>query len=139
MTVHEKLAAFTRQLRALIKRERQEQLRRKFPPSIDYKLAEWVADAIEDRLNDKQTSLDRAFGLTAGPGHPKRLARHRKIAQIILSLRLAGTKWADVKRKLEDDHNYHVADERTLRRIYDDFFIDVASAEIQRELKLGGH
>jgi hypothetical protein len=144
-----KLAEFARQLRALVEREREEwRATRKNPtplisetavimpaptPSIDHGLAELVACAIEDRLEDNEKDLDRLLGLKSGPGHPVREERYRKIALRIHTLKSEDVTWPDIKEMLAAEGTFS-GDERTLRRIYEDFFAELVGEEIDQRL-----
>lgn len=119
----EKLADFARRLRKL-----------SFPTSpIPVDLTRFVAGAIESYLCGQYPSLDAAFGLTPKKGRPRKLQEHEAIARDIFLMRLANKPWKDITDAMVAKGS-KITDERTLRRIDEEFFIKLGSEEIARRL-----
>lgn len=119
----EKLADFARRLRKL-----------SFPTSpIPIDLARFVAGAIESYLCGQHPSLDAAFGLTPKKGAPRTLQEHEAIARDIFLMRLANKSWKDICHAMAAK-GCKITDERTLRRIDEEFSIKLGSEEVARRL-----
>jgi hypothetical protein len=122
-----KIVEFTEQLRRL-----------KFPASpISIELADYVASAFESYLDGKTKTLEAAFGLNAGKG-TKGYSRefNRKRAERIISLHEAGKTWEQVCNELGGKDGIP-KDEREIRRLCDEFLVEVLAERITLEDLLG--
>jgi hypothetical protein len=120
LEAREKLKEFASQLKRL-----------SFPSSpISIELAKFVEVALENYLDKKAKSLDAAFGL-----NPKRGTKgyrrdfNRKRAEQIMRLRLDGKSWMDIANNLGGKDGIP-KDEREIRRIADEFMIEIMAEEI---------
>jgi len=103
------------------------------PITGEIELAEFAAKAFERYLTGEVKTLDAAFRLKRGRGAPKtKTTEHEEIARLIFQMRLSNKSWKKIADELYD--SVDVSDERTLRRIYDDCFVKVASEEMVRRL-----
>lgn len=111
-----------------------EQLRKlSFPSSpISIALATFVADALDRYLSGDSESLDAAFGLTPRQGRPRDLEKHDAIAREIHAMKLEGKSWRDIADEL---NQCGVSDERTLRRIDNEFKVGLMAEDVWRQLK----
>lgn len=100
--------------------------------NIDLQWAKNAAHAIENYLQGKSPSLDAAFGLTNKSGRPPDTNKHKVIAKKIFDMRMNNKSWNEIYDSLSDD-NCTVTDPRSLQRIYNNFFIQIASEYIQIE------
>jgi len=113
-----------------------EELRKlEFPTSpISLKLVQYVSDGIDNYLNGNSNSLDTALGLTRKPGRPtESVEEHKRLASRVLRLKLDGSSWPDIFEALSSE-NFSITDERTIRRIYERYFVELAAEEICRRL-----
>ncbi|WP_031437029.1 hypothetical protein [Methylobacter tundripaludum] len=119
----EKLETFASELRKL-----------SFPTSpISIELTDFVATALEGYLENKTDSLDDAFGLNSGKknaGYAHEFNRTR--ARRIIDLRFAGKTWNQVADELGGKDGIP-SDEREIRRIADEFMIELMAEEIKPE------
>lgn len=120
----EKLDRFASQLRKLT-----------FPTSpISIDLARFVAAAIDRCLHGDEKSLDAAFGLTAKRGAPRRQDdEHEKLARRVFTLReLDDKSWKEIVNTISEE-GWAITDERTIRRIYDEFGVRLILEKIDAE------
>jgi len=118
-----KLACFAQQLREL-----------SFPTStISIDLAEFVASALESYCTGGTKSLDASFGLTPKRGAPGDPTKREAIARKIFAMRLSEMSWKEIADAFSAQGS-NVTDERTLRRIYDEFDVKIMREELCRRL-----
>ena len=89
----------------------------------------WVNEAqaaIRAFLNGEVATLDAAFGLAPARGRPTKDDEHKAIAREVLTLRLRGTSWLSIA----DTVSKGQSDERTIRRIFERYFAEVAAEQI---------
>lgn len=110
---------------------REAQLARTSPPTDRL---EFIANAIEQVLCGKVPSLDRALGLTRGPGSPGskggNTGKHFDLAIEVMCRRAADQSWEDICEALIADEGkllrqiYADADEREILRLHDSLAVD---------------
>lgn len=129
--------------RALLERVAEHLRRQTLPQPVEGRVvpiawAARAAEAIERYLAGETKSLDAAFGLTPRRGAPRtRQATQEDIARKVFDLRYTGRSWKQVADKASEDE-WSVTDQRSLRRIWDDFAALVLSDEITLEDILPG-
>ena len=136
LTPREKLRAIGEQLRKL-----------SFPTSpISMELVEFLTGGIESYLSEKHPNVDRALGLTHGPGAPRsKQNAHIKLAAEIWWRRIEGqTSWHDILDGLQKSKNpvlrrYSNSDPRVLRgickKVFDDPELRAAAIELMSSLR----
>ncbi|HMJ27390.1 MAG TPA: hypothetical protein VK512_01575 [Xanthobacteraceae bacterium] len=105
----EHLREFARDVGVFITEEQRKQKKgREFPPTVSYELAEWFLKGVVEFLDGKQSSLDRALGLSSGKGRPiveSPSGEAYERAKRVFELRALGKKWKEITDHLGlDDH-----------------------------------
>ena len=94
-------------------------------------LATWAASALEAFENqDKPTTLEQAFGLTATAGSPGTAEAHERLARKIHALREKKKSWSEIWKKFEKSGK----NLRTLQRIDKKYRLSLVGEELERRI-----